>query len=125
MARSPKSPPVGNPQRLHWDGVRLWAGDRVIRPFKRSAPRQAALLAVFEAQQWSPKPVPDPFPREGWEEPEDVYRRLRSAVENLNRTQCPQKVRFRLTNNCVWCEPISRRGRRVGRLPAARWSPPG
>jgi hypothetical protein len=118
MARTPQSPPVGNPLRLHFDGVRLWAGDQVIRHLKRSAPRTSVLLAAFEARGWSAEPVPDPFPRERWEEPEDIYNRLRLVVENLNRDQRPQMVWFHITGNHVWYEPVGRRSPHRSQTPA-------
>jgi hypothetical protein len=118
MARKPKAPPVGNPLRLQWDGVRLWAGDSVILHSKKAAPRRSVLLAAFEAQQWSADPVPDPFPAEPWEEPEHVYNRLRMVVENLNRFQRPRTVRFHICGNCVWYEPVGRRSPRRLETPA-------
>jgi hypothetical protein len=117
MAKSPKSPPVGNPLRVHWDGVRLWAGDRVIRLFKKVAPRTGVLLAAFEARGWSADPVPDPFPKEPWEKPEDMYNRLRMVATNLNRFQTPQKVRFHINGDRVWYDLVGRRSRRVQRRP--------
>jgi hypothetical protein len=123
MSVSPKSsPPVGNPLRLRWDGVRLWMGDRVIRPYQRFAPRQAALLDEFQARGWSAEPVPDPFPREGWEEPEDIRSRLRSAVENLNRDVARGTIRFHITGNYVWWEPARRRRRQASPKSTARCS---
>jgi hypothetical protein len=70
------------------------------------------LLAAFEAQQWSADPVPDPFPAEAWETPEDIHGRLRMAVENLNRRQCPQVVRFHISGTLVWYDLVGRRGPR-------------
>lgn len=97
--------------RPRWDGVRLWLGDRVIRPFERLAPRQALVLAEFERRGWPVEPIPDPFPPEPVDGPEDARRRLRMTVENLNRELPVGTIHFRMIGTYVWWERAHRRRR--------------
>lgn len=116
MSLSPNSSPSAVvPLRPRWDGVRLWLGDRVIRPFQRFAPRQAVLLSAFEARGWPIEPIADPFPPEPSDDPEDARKRLRATVENLNRELSRGTIRFRVIGTYVWWEPDRRRRRRAHR----------
>jgi hypothetical protein len=116
MSLSPNSSPSAVvPLRPRWDGVRLWLGDCVIRPYERFAPRQAVLLSAFEARGWPTEPIADPFPPEPCDDPEDARKRLRATVENLNRELPRGTIRFRVIGTCVWWEPDRRRRRRARR----------
>lgn len=97
--------------RPRWDGARLWWVGQPIRSFDRLPTRQAPLLAAFELRGWPVEPIPDPFPPQPDDGPEDARRRLRVTVQNLNRELPAGTIRFRDNGTQVWWEPARARAR--------------
>jgi hypothetical protein len=88
------APPAALP---HWDGAarRLWLGGRLLKEFRRPAPRQIAILAAFEEEGWAAGRVDDPLPPHPGDAPGEARRRLHETVHNLNQTLPPGTIRFR------------------------------
>jgi hypothetical protein len=75
-----------------WDSTarEFRVGERVVKRFRRPAPRLELVLAAFQEMDW-PSHLDDPLPPERGSVPEE---RLRDTVRRLNRCQQPLCVRF-------------------------------
>lgn len=69
----------------------LWFGSLLVREFRRPAPHQEWVLAVFEEEGW-PTQIDDPLP--GTEDI-DPKRRLHDTIVRLNRHQLNRLIVFR------------------------------
>lgn len=85
--KHPVLPPVPE-----WDVQRrvLLLDGEVVKRFTHSAPSQELILAAFQEEGW-PSWIDDPLPIRGRANPK---RRLRQTVQNMNRAQSPQGIRF-------------------------------
>ena len=83
---------MGGVARPRWDAARqmLLLGGTLVRQFRRPAPRQCLILAIFQERDW-PSHLEDPFPqrRAG-----SAKRRLHETISDLNRGQKPLRVEF-------------------------------
>lgn len=91
--------PAPQPPALlpRWDREqrRLWLGHLLLKEYRHLAPNQTALLEVFQEQSWVVTDIDDPLRPQAGEEEEDVKRRLRATIKNMNRGLPPGTIRFR------------------------------
>ncbi len=80
-----------------WDREqrRLWLGPLLLKEYRQPAPNQTALLEVFQEQSWFVTHIDDPLSPQTGEAEEDVKRRLRATIKNMNRGLPPGTIRFR------------------------------
>lgn len=89
----------------HWDAEKhclYWHG-QLIKHFKHEAPFQEAILAAFQASNWS-RYLALELPKEEGVNPKE---RLRQTIKNLNRS-CRKRIHFSQEGNgtrVVWSVP--------------------
>ena len=92
------TPKPALPEVPHWDETHhtLYFGGKVVKRFRRPASSQQLILAAFQEDGW-PYRIDDPLVPESGATKRHAKRRLRSAVQNMNRAQHgPVLIHFHL-----------------------------
>jgi hypothetical protein len=86
------TPPKRSNRKPVWDANHheLRLGRQIVKRFRRRAPDQEKILAVFEEEGWPPT-IDDPLTKVHGI---DSKRHLNHTVRNLNRVQLPHLIRF-------------------------------